>query len=284
MTNLTETAVWESGVYQIEETDRVQGGESGVTNTPLRQLANRTSYLKQYKADLESPIFTGLPKVPNVTAGANNTQIANTAYVKAAIDALKGDVPSNLDTLAEIATALGLKAPLDGPTFTGNPAAPTQPAGNNTTRIATTEFVTTAISSTKNGITDASSAAAGKVGEVLTAVTGTPVSLTSAAAANAISLTLTPGDWEINGMVRFNPSAAALSQISGSWNTTSGTFAGFPDNTQIQGITNGATCQVPMPHRRYNVSTNTTVYLVALAAFASGTCTVQGYIEARRIR
>jgi len=134
------------------------------------------------------------------------------------------------------------------------------------------------------GVTDASNASTGQVGETLTAITTTPVALTSAASSNAISINLTPGDWEINGMVRFNPSAAAISQISGSWNTASNTFAGFPDNTQIQGLTNGSTCQVPMPHRRYNISVNTTIYLVALANFASGTCTALGYIEARRIR
>lgn len=134
------------------------------------------------------------------------------------------------------------------------------------------------------GVTDASSASSGQVGEVLTAITATPVNLTTAASSNAISLTLPPGDWEINGMVRFNPSAAAISQVSGSWNTTSNTFAGFPDNTQIQGLTNGSTCQAPMPHRRYNLTANTTIYLVALASFASGTCTALGYIEARRVR
>ena len=47
MANLPETAQWEAGVYQIETTDPVQGGVNGVTNTPLKQLVNRTAYLKQ---------------------------------------------------------------------------------------------------------------------------------------------------------------------------------------------------------------------------------------------
>lgn len=51
---------------------------------------------------------------------------------------------------AEVA-ALALKAPLASPTFTGNPTAPTQTAGNNSTRIATTEFVTAAIAAAPGG-------------------------------------------------------------------------------------------------------------------------------------
>jgi microcystin-dependent protein len=46
MANLPETATWEAGIYQIEVTDPVQGGVNGVTNTPLKQLVNRTAYLK----------------------------------------------------------------------------------------------------------------------------------------------------------------------------------------------------------------------------------------------
>ena len=41
---------------------------------------------------------------------------------------------------------LNLKAPLASPTFTGNPIAPTQSAGNNSTRIATTAYVDNAVS------------------------------------------------------------------------------------------------------------------------------------------
>lgn len=42
------------------------------------------------KADLASPTFTGVPAVPTATAGSNTTQIANTAYVKNALDNLTG--------------------------------------------------------------------------------------------------------------------------------------------------------------------------------------------------
>jgi len=47
MANLKEQEKWEDGVYQIEENDPVLGGENGVTNRPIKQLANRTTWLKK---------------------------------------------------------------------------------------------------------------------------------------------------------------------------------------------------------------------------------------------
>ncbi len=47
MPNLTETAQWEAGIYQLETTDPVVGGPDGVDNLPHKALANRTQYLKQ---------------------------------------------------------------------------------------------------------------------------------------------------------------------------------------------------------------------------------------------
>ncbi|MCW9710923.1 pyocin knob domain-containing protein [Avibacterium sp. 21-586] len=47
MANLTEQEKWETGIYQIEENDPVHGGADGVTNKPIKQLANRTKYLKK---------------------------------------------------------------------------------------------------------------------------------------------------------------------------------------------------------------------------------------------
>ena len=47
MANLKEQDKWEEGVYQIEENDPVLGGEDGITNKPIKQLANRTLWLKK---------------------------------------------------------------------------------------------------------------------------------------------------------------------------------------------------------------------------------------------
>ncbi|HHM4298792.1 TPA: tail fiber protein, partial [Escherichia coli] len=54
-----------------------------------------------------SPALTGIPTAPTAAQGTNNTQIATTAYVRAAISALVGSSPEALDTLNELAAALG---------------------------------------------------------------------------------------------------------------------------------------------------------------------------------
>ena len=55
----------------------------------------------------ESPALTGTPTAPTAVAGTNNTQIASTAFVAQAIAALVNSSPSALDTLQELAAALG---------------------------------------------------------------------------------------------------------------------------------------------------------------------------------
>ncbi|EMC9795307.1 phage tail protein [Enterobacter kobei] len=59
------------------------------------------------KAPLASPVLTGTPTAPTAAQTVNNTQIATTAFVKSAIAALVASSPSALDTLNELAAALG---------------------------------------------------------------------------------------------------------------------------------------------------------------------------------
>ncbi|HAS1784437.1 TPA: phage tail protein [Enterobacter cloacae] len=54
-----------------------------------------------------SPTLTGIPKAPTAAAGNNTTQLATTAFVQAAIAALVNSFPGALDTLNELAAALG---------------------------------------------------------------------------------------------------------------------------------------------------------------------------------
>ncbi|PWV33488.1 phage tail protein [Cronobacter sakazakii] len=59
------------------------------------------------KAPLASPALTGTPTAPTAAQTVNSTQIATTAFVKAAIAALVASSPAALDTLNELAAALG---------------------------------------------------------------------------------------------------------------------------------------------------------------------------------
>lgn len=45
MANVTETSTWESGIYQLETTDSVEGGSDGISNLQAKQLGNRTKWL-----------------------------------------------------------------------------------------------------------------------------------------------------------------------------------------------------------------------------------------------
>ncbi len=98
MANLTESQTYDAGVYQLETTDPVVGGPDGISNAPLKNLANRTAYLKKHVDDIESgafalpgyaklnsPAFTGNPTAPNQAAGDNDTSVANTAFVQTAV-------------------------------------------------------------------------------------------------------------------------------------------------------------------------------------------------------
>ncbi len=223
MAYLNETVTWEEGIYQWEEEDPVVGGEGGIDNVPTRQLANRTAWLKAQltalgeasqplhaklsalaaltlaanqtlyatgthsfaatgltefmrsllddadaataratlgAAPLASPALSGVPTAPTASGGTNTTQLATTAFVQSAVSALVNSAPGALDTLQELAAALGndanfaatmtsalaAKAPLASPTLTGTPTAPTASAGTSSTQIATTAFVHGAVS------------------------------------------------------------------------------------------------------------------------------------------
>ena len=76
-------------------------------NVDLSNLSNTGQGKLDAKADLASPALTGTPTAPTATAGTNTTQIATTAFVAAAIAAIVDSSPAALDTLKELATALG---------------------------------------------------------------------------------------------------------------------------------------------------------------------------------
>ncbi|WP_286912076.1 phage tail protein [Pseudomonas sp. UBA6315] len=59
------------------------------------------------KAPLANPALTGAPTAPTAATGNNSQQIANTAFVQAAVAGLVDSAPAALDTLKELAAALG---------------------------------------------------------------------------------------------------------------------------------------------------------------------------------
>ncbi|HGC4281295.1 TPA: phage tail protein, partial [Escherichia coli] len=86
---------------------------SSATNSTSETLAATPKAVKvvmdetNKKAPLNSPALTGTPTTPTAPQGTNNTQIASTAFVMAAIAALVDSSPDALNTLNELAAALG---------------------------------------------------------------------------------------------------------------------------------------------------------------------------------
>ncbi|MDT3735556.1 MAG: hypothetical protein ROZ00_04975 [Denitratisoma sp.] len=187
-----EFDAWVQGIYQLEQEDLVLGGADGIDNLQAKQLLARSNWLKMQVLGLgagKQPLddmltalsalvtaadqtlyFTG-PDAPALTAltafartllaaadaadARATIGAASPADVAAAIAALVDSSPGTLDTLNELAAALGddanfaatvtnalaLKAALASPAFTGNPTAPTQAQFDSSTKLATTEFV-----------------------------------------------------------------------------------------------------------------------------------------------
>lgn len=105
MSNIVENAIWSAFVRLFDTNAVLTGGADSAENLPISDLANRTLWLKQF---IES-VQTGLsiheaavdPHSQYMTAAESNTVIA------AAIAALVNSSPTTLDTLNEIALALG---------------------------------------------------------------------------------------------------------------------------------------------------------------------------------
>ncbi|HAX2301676.1 TPA: phage tail protein [Escherichia coli] len=105
-----------NGKYTAQNATTTQKGIvqlSSATNSTSETLAATPKAVKAVmgetnkKAPLNSPALTGTPTTPTAPQGTNSTQIASTAFVMAAIAALVDSSPDALNTLNELATALG---------------------------------------------------------------------------------------------------------------------------------------------------------------------------------
>jgi phage-related tail fiber protein len=145
----TEGTVKELGVRMILAVSNAEdvivtyhsGIMQGAANQDLSNLTPTGQQKFDVKADIASPEFTGTPKAPTATAGTNTTQIATTEFVTAAvaaaISALVDSSPAALDTLKELATALGNDANFS--TTVTNALANKAAKTNDTITVATAD-------------------------------------------------------------------------------------------------------------------------------------------------
>jgi hypothetical protein len=158
-----------SDIADTQATELPAGG--GWSPTVVERALDRLTILVQQvrllvTGALRQPVSdsTTIAELPTATARANkylkfdsngdpgvdDSVVPSTATVSAFMETVLDDTSAAAarTTLGAAATTdLASYAPLSSPTFTGNPAAPTQSPGNNSTRLATTAFVTAAVAS-----------------------------------------------------------------------------------------------------------------------------------------
>jgi len=129
--NIAWTKIAPSATVSTTELGYLDGVTSAIQTQIDSKLATATA--SSTYAPLASPTLTGTPTAPTATAGTSTTQVATTAFVGTAVSNLVASAPSTLDTLNELATALGndaafsttvtnsiaAKLPLAGGTMTG---------------------------------------------------------------------------------------------------------------------------------------------------------------------
>ena len=212
-------------------------------------------------APLASPALTGIPIAPTALVGTSTTQLATTAFVAAAIPSIPvtavfGRTGAITATSGDYAVGqVTGAAPLASPTFTGVPAGPTATAGTNTTQLATTAFVATAIGGVGSvlsvfGRTGTVVASTGDyaVGQITgaaplasPALTGTPTAPTATAGTNTTQIATTEfvetaigGSGVVvsvfgrTGAVTATSGDYAVGQITGAAALASPSFTGVP--------------------------------------------------------
>lgn len=142
------------------------------------------------------------------------------------------------------------------------------------------------------GVSNGSAANTGFIGEYVSSLiaVGSAVSLTTATPKNITSISLTAGDWDVEGNINLNATSATVASGSlwvGGINTTSATIptTGAEVQESIPTVTTTSfKTSIATPPQRISITTTTTVYLVAEATFTAGTVTGYGILGARRVR
>lgn len=181
----------------------------------------------------------------------------------------------------------GFASYLSSPPSIGNTVAGTGAFTTLTTSSTFTPSQTAGIV----GTTTNNNANAGSVGEFISSSvsSGSPTSISSGTAFNLVSISLTAGDWDVEGAVGFIPAAgttvtaaqASSSLVSATLQdaVVGGRFRYPFSDAAGNGPVEGGVTNV-----RYSLSATTTVFMVANAVFSGSTCTAYGIIRARRVR
>jgi len=134
------------------------------TSDANKPVSTATTTALGLKANLASPALTGTPTAPLAATGTNTTQIATTSFVQQELNVLTTGAPAALNTLDELAaalgddanyaatitTALGAKSPIASPTFTGTVTIPAGASISGFAPLASPTFTGTVSGITKS--------------------------------------------------------------------------------------------------------------------------------------
>jgi hypothetical protein len=241
--------------------------------------------------------FTGSVSLPSGTV--TGTEIANTTITGTNIASstiASSNIITNTISNSNLRTSAGLSVIGNTGTSSGNVAD-----------IVGTTRQTLAVNTAGTGLVFAQprgdqllgtstndNATAGNVGEFITSqiLFASPVSLTTATAANITTISLTAGDWDVWGQAGFTGGtttttsslAANTSSTTASVVQSSVSFINniYPASVLFNGSFNSVSFAVPV--NRFSLSATTTIYLSCYASFATSTCSAFGTLSARRVR
>lgn len=235
--------------------------------------------------------LTNAPVIAKVltgyTSGAGTVSAADS--ILTAIQKLNGNDATNAN-LTGVVTSVGNATSLGSFTSANLATALTDETGSGANVFGTSPQITTP---DIVGTTAAGNANAGSVGEFVSAVlaSGSAVSLATSTAKTVTSISLTAGDWDVSGQLSVTGAGTTtFTDMIGGINTTTDTLPSaadwavskYPSTTVFS--TGGSSVQMVVPNKRINVSSTTTVYLIANCTFGTSTCSAYGKIEARRRR
>jgi hypothetical protein len=249
----------------------------GVTSAVQTQIDSKlaTSTAASTYAPLVSPPLTGTPTAPTATAGTNTTQVATTAFVKTAVDNVIAAAPGALDTLDELAAALGddanfattvtnnlaTKLPLAGGTMSGAIAMGTNKITGLGTPTSSTDASTKAYADTMLPLAGGTMSGAIAMGTNKITGVGDPTTAQDAATKNYVDTTVI-APTNLTGPITSVANVTSVASQTGTGSKfvmdTSPTLVtpvlGVATATSINGTT--------IPSSKTLVATDSTVYVV----------------------
>jgi hypothetical protein len=212
----------------------------------------------------------------------SNTPLITTPSIASLINDTNGNALIGFSAIASAVNYVQLQG-----NTTGNPPAMSAVGSDTNVTFQLNGKGTGGV--TVQGTGTNNNAASGYIGEFISSVitSGSPTTMSSNAATNVTSISLTAGDWDVWGNVSFVTLGTTPTGING-W--VSSTSATVPDQSlrngmnflAAAGLTNGSGITAPI--LRFSLASTTTIYLSGFLSNTSGTGTACGGIYARRSR